>query len=270
MIDRMAVLICGEFRTWDKSKQYIFDYAESKANTVDYYFSTWDKTTNTYRYLITPENLQNLSSPVTLEDVASTFSDRNLINVKLSDQSNFKNYTALTDYYRSYLAKIANTMKRRHEYDHNFTYDQVLEIRPDLFIRPRVNYPPVRDCNTFEYYSGNIYINNSTAYDQINDFYYQSSSFGNDVISDRFNYTSTLIVNKLLKTHSSFSLSNHWVILDYFYHRRLQKINDTDIKFSAPFRDNFPDQNLLEKNDSEIAELGRTWIENKWREFRDK
>ena len=40
---RLAVLLVGEYRTWPISSTAIFNFFNNRAEQIDYYFVTWDK-----------------------------------------------------------------------------------------------------------------------------------------------------------------------------------------------------------------------------------
>jgi hypothetical protein len=176
-INKLAVLICGEFRTWEIGSKYIFEYAENQAVHVDYYFATWD--TSNY------PNLKEFQRKIKItdQDITEKFTNKKLIDYKIINSEIYQSFK-FTFYHQAYLAKIANILKRKYELENDFIYDQVLELRPDLFI-PKKLKNLLTLCKNFEYSISHsfYYIDENPG---LLDWYYRSNSFSNDILADRY------------------------------------------------------------------------------------
>lgn len=167
---RLAVLLAGEFRTWSYCSKYLFRFFKDRAEQVDYFFATWDRSNDLPGKLITDVDvrgpfLENGISPAGISIIPP-------IGRKVN-----------TFYNQAYLAKVANILKKEHELRNNFVYDQVVETRPDIYIR--VHEAPWTmmadyefcNCNHFKWDNG---------FHTMEDVYYRSNSFTNDLISNRY------------------------------------------------------------------------------------
>ena len=254
-INRLAVLLCGDFRCWSKAAEYIFKYADSQANTVDYYFSTWSDTSD---YWYTDDTGAKTRRPVTEQDVNREFvkHEKKLVDYRLTAFTPYQ-HTNITYYYQSHLAKLAGIMKRQYELDNDFVYDQVIELRPDLYI---VADAIVNNLSDFECL---IYVENpgTVEFPGATDLYYQSSSFGNDVMSNRFYYKKAIELSLIKKDHWPKPMHNHQILTDYLFFRRM-KINDTYRPYKQiVIRPNFPDGNLDDCSVAELVEFDKKFKE---------
>jgi hypothetical protein len=248
-IDRLAVLLSGDFRHWPRAAEYIFEFAENKANRVDYYFATWT-TTRDYWY---PQPTSILTKrSVTDSDITDKFTNRNLIAYKLVEQ--LPEYPT-SNYYQSYLGNIASILKRRHELDNNFVYDQVIEIRPDLYIRDEST--PIKltdfECLVDIQYAGKV---QNIHFPQATDFYYQANSFGSDVMANRFYYQKSIEAAKIQKfAHWPMIMHNHWILVDFIYARRMQNIYQQHPITQIAIRPNFPQDDLRNYTYQELFDI---------------
>jgi hypothetical protein len=265
-IKKLAVLICGELRSWNRASDYIFAFAEDNALQVDYYFATWADTRD---FWWPEEHSISSTRKVDPAEITSKFVDRNLINYKIINQAVLPRHD-ITFYYQSYLAKIANTLKRRHEFDNNFVYDQVMELRPDLYKPHSTTYNAMVMCNEFEYLIGTIYDSDIISFPQIGDFYNRANSFTNDVIGNRFYYTNSVKMSKFNNTLTYWptQMNNHWVLLDYLLARRLASMVDNSNRLSEEIsvviRPNFPKDNLRNYSIEQLQEYTNEWIQWQW------
>ena len=257
-IDRLAILLSGDFRYWPRAAEYIFKFAENRANQVDYYFATWT-TTRDYWYP-QPTSIAT-ERPVTDSDVTEKFTNRNLIAYKLVNQ--LPEYPT-SNYYQSYLGNIANILKRQHELDNNFVYDQVIEIRPDLYIRDKSDTIEITHFTDFEclveiQYTGSEKIH----FPQATDFYYQTNSFGSDVMASRFYYQKSIEAAKIEKySHWPMIMHNHWILVDFIYARRMQhRYNNGSIEQLA-IRPNFPQDDLRKYTYQELFNIEAEFLNN--------
>ena len=166
----LAVLFAGEFRTWPRCAKYMFNFFKKPEYQVDYFFATWS----------TSNDLPGKT--VSTEDVLTPFIQhgKNPVSVNIIKPIGRK---VNTFYNQAYLAKVANILKRAHEITNNFVYDQVVETRPDLYLRPfNKVWIPMKDyefcnCGHYEKYRN---------YYSIEDVYFRSNSFTNDIIANRY------------------------------------------------------------------------------------
>jgi hypothetical protein len=252
-------------RSCDQASQYIFETIEAAYSVpVDYFFATWDKTRD---FWWPEEKSIKTSRPVTDHDITDKFNDRNLIGHRIIDQSLLPRQE-ITFYYQAHLAKVANILKRRHEQDNNFSYQQVIEIRPDIFMP----YLPYRmECNSFEFQTGLMFFqDNNTRLPHSQDFYIRTNSFGNDVIANRVNHRKWV---NFFKGHPRPATSekfhaNHWVLFDYFQQRRFGQVKsfENETQGQVPIRPNFPSNMNLRNYSSEyLKQLDREWIAYQWK-----
>lgn len=251
--NRLAVLLCGDFRAWPRASEYLFNYFEPLSDNIDYYFATWS-TTRDYWW---PEHKSvTTERTVTQEQLIEKFVNRSLIDFSIIDQSVLPRYN-LTFYYQAYLAKHANILKCRYETEHSFRYDQVIEIRPDLYIRHRDIHNELTPCNNQEYIVGEPFYNSELKLQQVNDFYSRTSSLGNDIISERFYHRNNENPNT--------DINNHWLVLEY-----LNKIGFVpnnlcpNLGDSIPIRPNFPADNLDNYSMEHLKQLDKEWITYQW------
>ncbi len=247
-VNKLAVLIAGDFRFWPKAAEYIFDFADGKADHVDYYFATWN-TTRDFWYP-TSKSKNSLRS-VTEKDITEKFqqANKNLIDFKLLDLITLP---GTSFYYQAYLGYAAALLKRRYELDNKFIYDQVIELRPDLFIagsnedqfkdfeiRLHVTHRPLSHAGFTRHFP------------VAHDLWYQTNSFTNDIMSLRYFYDKakkTYTFPKSGYKHWPCIIDNHWMLFDYVYLRRLIPLffvyeNREPIK-DIPIRSNFPEEDL--------------------------
>lgn len=253
-INKLAVLLCGDFRAWPRSAEYVFKYADYLSDDVDYYFSTWKETSD---YWYTDINELKTKRPVIDDDVTKEFIkyNKNLINHQLS--TNILDRHTTTYYYQSYLAKIANVMKRRYELDNNFIYDQVVEMRPDLYINAETSI--IDDLNDFECL---LYIENPgdiTVPGAI-DLHYRSNSFGNDLMSNRFYHQKSFAL-KYLKNFTLHNdiINNHQILADYMYQKRIKPIQGIGLHKQVVIRTNFPIGDLDKADYDELLQLEKEY-----------
>lgn len=179
----LAVLLAGEFRTWTKCAEYMFRFFDHQANhieQIDYFFATWS----------TSSDLPGKT--IMVEDVQSSFNQhgKNLVSVSVIPTINRKSSTF---YNQAYLAKVVNILKRENEIKNDFIYDQVVETRPDIYIRSAG--VPWRPMTDYQVCNCNFYGKTDIGFSEIDDVYYRSNSFTNDILANRYWYR---------KSHSSY------------------------------------------------------------------
>lgn len=242
--NRIAVLITGEVRTWQKASKYLFDYIESLYSCeIHYYFVTW---TLTNQFKQVGDDFEKKVCYVNENDIRQTFENKTLVAVKTIEERNIPQ--RLNEprgfYYKAFLTKIANVLKKRYELNNNFIYDQVIEIRPDLF-KPKREVKNIPTCRDFEFMLGVEFIENNCPLYQ--DFYFRTNSYGDDVVSNRY-YHKNVQKNYFtpeLQTQNLGSLffNTHWILYDYLKDRRMLFVEDTQVEAHdfLLLRPNLPD-----------------------------
>jgi hypothetical protein len=235
-INRMAVLLVGELRTWPIAHRYLFNLFADKAQQVDYYFVTWNTSTETGQEVI-----------VTDADVVSPFNDynQNLVSYKIIEPIGKQRTTFWN---QSWLAKVGNILKRQHEQEQGFVYDQVVETRPDIYLRRNTQNRPWEPCKDFDYEAGML-TNNDNGFLCIDDWYFRTNSFTNDLLASRYSYKKPLKhYTTMSKVHWQF-YNQHWSMVQHLYRRMLKPRSQeftpgwktsTDYSFFCAIRPNFP------------------------------
>lgn len=237
--NRLAVLIVGETRTWHKAAKYLFNFFNDRAEQVDYYFVTWGVSTDTGEKV-----------PVTYEDVIAPFDEN---GVKLYDYKILEpiGKQRTTFYNQAWLAKVANILKRRTEQRENFIYDQVIETRPDVYLRRQpAGIHPWEPCNDFEYEGGRPVSGDdgqSNGFLTMPDHYWRTNSYTNDIVANRFSFKKST-EHYTVTWHVSWQFYNHhWTMCNYMFTKLLKPRkyeNDSSTKdyaFFCAIRPNFPD-----------------------------
>lgn len=217
-VQRLAVLLCGDLRTWVDTHQGIFRYCEQWSDKVDYYFATWNTTRDIW---IPPQQTRDTLRAVSSYEIVKCFQGRNLIDLQVIDLAKFRE-TTVTYYFQAYLSKIANIAKRRYELDNDFVYDQVIELRPDLnitFADKQGQELEMSDCDNFEYKISHVHYGDDVKTPHLTDFYYRGNSLTNDILSNRYWYE--LDKMQFHQAHYGISTNNHWLLYSYICTRRL-------------------------------------------------
>lgn len=166
MLNHIAVLLRGHVRTWKIIYPYVFDFYESIARNVDYYFITWQgsqATTNLY----------------------GTFKGRVLSGcVFLQPNTDFASDSYKSSSYLAYML-----LPYKHAREQHITYDMVFDSRPDVIPILRKNkflFPA--EENTLYTTSFDLHINQRTNfYDvAVQDWFFACSSKVYDKMAERF------------------------------------------------------------------------------------
>lgn len=261
-ISRAAVLVAGDFRTWPRASQYIFDYVDDICQQADYYFATWS-TTRDYWY---PQmHSEKTQRNVTDHDIKTKFIENNktLINFVIVTDRPAVFYG--TNYLQSYLANRANLLKRRYELDNGFVYDQVLEIRPDLYIYDsnKENITNLKDFELLMDVTRDVLVPGSQLFPEAIDFYYRTNSLTSDIMCNRFFYQKSLHVEfyRTQYDHWPLPIHNHTILADYVLVRRLHSIANQDSFQQIVIRPNFPPGDLRTIPYEELWELQRQFLD---------
>jgi hypothetical protein len=260
-INRLAVLICGDFRTWKIAAPYLFRFCETFSDNVDYYFATWQDT----QEFSFPTNKTELTvKKVTDKDITDPFKGKNLVDYKIMPLPKRHNEFKNTFYYQAYLAKVANILKNKYEFNNNLNYDNVIETRPDMYLGKGVNiskdtYDQLGD---FDYVNGPVFQQQSS-YPQCADVYYRSSTFCNDIVSNRFfrcGYNFFFYGNSN-KLDNFIVTNNHWMLMDYFYTRKLIAKPEfkAEIQAPIPIRFQYANTDFDSLTLDELIDLHQDW-----------
>lgn len=234
MIDKLAVILAGEYRTWPKVSKYIFNFFTCRAKQVDYFFVTW-----------------NLSAGQIIEDtdVTSYFKDQNLIRYGIFHDNEKKH----TYYKQTFLAKIGNIFKKEHEFNNNFVYDQVVVTRPDFYFRKNVIDWEI--CPDFYYQIGPItkeLDNNSVGpekyYPWIQDVYVRSSSATDDILSQKYFFEyQNFFSNNTKFTTMAIILGHHHMLAKFLMERNLLPLSYylTQKNKPYPFRQDYESEHAI-------------------------
>lgn len=244
-LGKVAVVITGELRSWAVSKRYIFEFFDQLQTSVDYYFITWNESSD-YWF-----NTNGKIIPVDEQSIKESFDGRNLIQVKVEPVfANSKNTS--TFLLKAHLSKLANIYKRRYEFDNNFIYDHVIELRPDVFITPSNDQRVI--CKNFEIVVEEIFydFNLQNNVPLIPDLYFRTTSLGHDIMSTRNTYGRYGDLDKLQDLQrKGFEFDPmlgtrdvHFMLYDFISQRRLLPIYKvrSEIKDIKVIRPNVPDR----------------------------
>lgn len=244
-LGKTAVVITGELRSWAVAKRYIFEYFDRYPGTVDYYFVTWDQSSE---YWFNP---RGNTTTVDADKIVESFSGRNLIKLHVEPVlANRKNTSIFL--LKAHLSKIANILKRRYEFDNNIIYNHVVELRPDIFITPAAVDP--YPCKDFEVVVDEIfydfYLQNNVPL--LPDLYFRTTSMGHDIMSTRNTHGRFSDLDKLVDLKRKgfefdpilTSRDVHFMLYDFVCQRRMLPVykvrNEVaDIKVIRP---NVPDR----------------------------
>lgn len=168
-MNRIAVILRGDVRTWDYAKPAIFAFWESIADNVDYYFATWRTPTLNVNSLYKDFENKNLIALITLEPGPVD-----------------KPYSGWTG--PSMLCYHLVPYKRIRE--KTVTYDAVFETRPDVLYTLIDGKKPIApDHNTL--FSSNLIVLTDNNRIGIGDHFFAMSSNVFDILSQRFVMTTT-------------------------------------------------------------------------------
>jgi hypothetical protein len=106
----IAVMIRGHLRTWNYTKNVMFDFYDSIADSVDYYFATWE-----------------MYSTHTMAGVVNDFAGRNLVKL-ITVPPTVINYTSWIGP-GLFSSLLVPYKKQREKY---VKYDAVFDTRPDV------------------------------------------------------------------------------------------------------------------------------------------
>lgn len=240
--NKIAIILTGDFRTWEHAAENIFAYADAQDATVDFFFSTWNSTKDSHwpEHKWTPRE-------VTDEMVTRKFVNHNLVAYKLSDPLPIM---ATTYYYQCYLNKIGNILKRQNEIATGVPYDLVLETRPDIFLDGEgIDTLDLEDFQftNAEWFNGNLPLTN--------DFYMWTNSFTNDLLAGK--YVSNPGAD--VEVRNDLQYYNHW--LHYKYHNSMLLTCKIHKLQGGPIRPNIVGEKLTMPK---VVEANTRWMNQLW------
>lgn len=252
--NRIAVVFVGHYRTLKLCMPHYTWFFNQMAKTVDYYFVTWEM--NDYAESdIIKNNLMPLThyeTDLRLNIFGSLLKGHRFVKDLQFPNFNFKPYDNNYGLWKilrlTYLAKIAQQLKKDYEAEHNFVYDQVIETRPDLYFESKTGDDRYRltdcqdnciltDCSTVcqtenhwdptvhtieQFHSGN--------------WYWRMNSDTYDGYSNRYDFFANLLTNyPTEQSHKKTFESFHTCMALYFLaNRQFKFANGFDFLKSIP------------------------------------
>lgn len=227
MHNRVAVLVAGELRYWDKTAPTIVNAFDKYGNTVDYYIAAWSSSACP----VYGEAFNPVTTAVTSEYVLSHFPSNKVECFVVSDQISAKLKSTYDK--QSYLAKVANTIKNRRELADNFVYDLVVEVRPDLYI---IDFPEPPLLANFEFATTSSHTPQHVLRNA-EDVFCVTDSVTNDIMTARGMFNKIELAHTVA-VNSMFS-HGHWRIAKFRKSFMLQFVHLHDFKCHI-FRSNSP------------------------------
>lgn len=242
MNNRLAIIVVGELRTWERCAPYTLALFDKFDWQIDYFFSSWTvNETNTGPRIVTE---QDILTPFQNKNLNCVYSLHEPIGTKVT-----------TYYNKAYLSKMGNILKRQKEIDENFVYDQVIELRPDVYYRPTNDFLKFKLRDSQVITDGSFFESNHK-YPGTGDVYYRSTSLTNDIISNRYYHRKNNGHYSFLNDHAGYleKFHNHHLVLaDYLLENRLTVLPTRDIqephlavRYDVPHDVNFDQLSLPE------------------------
>lgn len=113
MMKHIAVFLRGHVRTWLYIHPVVFDFYNSIAENIDYYFTTWMK------------------YDMSFEPVERTFEGKNLIKLLVVPNADGEHYTS----WKGPAWLNFRTLPYKHKREREVTYDAVFDTRPDIIYK---------------------------------------------------------------------------------------------------------------------------------------
>jgi len=198
----------------------LLNFFEDKAEQVDYFFVTWDKTETYIKGIWTAPIVT-----VTDEKIIEFFNEDQTVICKV-----LPDIPEIHTYYRmAYLSREANKLKKDVESKNNFVYDQVVETRPDMYLR---SYPKGGleckwpQCNDYEYNGGEISnIGHRDLF--MPDCYIRTNSSTHDILSQRINDFDMSHAFKKKLLNQPYRNGHHAMLAKFLLDHNIKKINCT-------------------------------------------
>lgn len=168
----IAVMIRGHLRTWNYTKQVMFDFYDSIADNVDYYFATW----------------QMYDTPI-LNMVKRDFEGRNLIKLldvpPGDDSDSDSRYNSWVG--PGFLSYLLVPYKKQRE--KQVKYDAVFDTRPDIINKlsgPDIFYPEPKTIYISRFTNQPTTMPNCKYHIGLSDHFFMMPSEVYDIISRRY------------------------------------------------------------------------------------
>lgn len=252
MINRLAVILIGQYRTFAVTHKYLFEFFKDRANQVDYYFITWPTSGghNTRYYEETVD--------IAAEDITKFFTEKNLVDFRIVDDIPKKH----TFYRMAYLSHIGARVKADYENKNHFLYDQVVETRPDIYLK-RSNDLGWQICDPLTYGGHQIETFNGHLF--MDDCYIRSDSKTHNIISDRITQFNT---NEMYAPRLAFAnrykYDHHSRFADWLVYNNIQCIGSKDYASIHVVRNpKLIDVNLDSLSANELNGLSYDYIETR-------
>jgi hypothetical protein len=264
--NRLAVLLCGQYREWPRASKYIFEYFDALSDNIDYYFITWS--TDSKKNAQCPTYIQYLfNREISKDDIIPFFDNKNLINCEIINPVSAEISGLNTFYKQSYLGLVANQYKRTHEKKNGFIYDQVFELRPDLYISHlyadydnQDAYIAASDktripCLDDEFRAGEFWYEEGSGRPALGDYIIQSSSAGNDISARRFFHNMPPCENR--NYHWDYE-NAHYMLADFFISVGLNCQRQPSLGYARPIRSEYICVNFHRPSNSDWEEIEKT------------
>lgn len=207
---KTAICLSGELRsirkTFPRIKRDILDQLES----YDVFYHTWvdDPDIRDLNVLIQDGNLRDI-----LIEPRITFDEKNY-NLRKRSEVFIQGFLR-----QLYCLKKCNMLKKQYEAEHDFIYDAVIRVRPDIY--------PILDSKLEKIDVGKIqdavYVPTHDHWHGYNDRLYYSSSPNMDIISSRF--------DKVDDYFNKGGIIHYETFLKYIVDTNSLKVLDSDLKF---------------------------------------
>lgn len=244
MKKKIAIVIRGQVRTWNFAKHSIFEALKpfEEAHDVVYFFVTWDKS-----YVPFHKGAKNVShlfeNKEELSSIAADFSERVLgkflvLNYDEVKAKSIKDLRLNEEYeYISFIRYAANLVKQNYEIENQLTFDEVIELRPDIFLLPQ-DYDQMLELalnNTHKPFSvslfGNLLISDiEVSRDKgpfVNDVVWISDSLTSDIICSEF------LALKESKRRYVDSMNPHAIAADYLMNCKIIVLDNAQNYFKS-------------------------------------
>jgi hypothetical protein len=220
MINRLAVIISGELRTWRYCSKYLFRFFENRAKQIDYFFVTWNV---------------SLGQPVSLSDITDYFYENNLVNYKILESIK-ETHTYVR---QNWMAKNGNMMKKEQELNGDFIYDQVVHVRPDIYYKK--NHEDWVLCEDFRYTISDMHQDAEPYLFQINDVYIRTNSFTDDIFCQRI-FTNFTELEKYMFRFPDYNCfyNHHYILASWIKKHNLISQNQLNSKHCRDFLYHIP------------------------------
>lgn len=139
---RIAVILCGHLRTWERCKDNFKSFFLDNSLQVDVFVSTYTRMKGFHPFIEQKYNIEGNTEEVSADIINAALEfkptniiieDQTTVENEVKDKLNRNCYGVLYDVYCQY-RKIKQGLDMAVEYSskHNFNYDYVIRTRPDI------------------------------------------------------------------------------------------------------------------------------------------